>query len=340
MPERPLVAIPMGDPAGVGPEVTLKALLHDEVSSAARPLIIGDAGVLRKAADLLHLPVDIFAHHDPSEFSFTTPGAYLLDMENVDLERLQPGEISSMCAHASVAYVMKAADLALAGIVSAMATGPMNKAALQKAGYNFRGHTELLAERCNSEHVAMMLISPGRGERPHWLRVSHVTTHLALRQVPNALSESRILKTVELTHQALLRLGIREPRMALAALNPHASDGGLMGDEEARVLGPAIETARQLDYNIAGPIPADTVFLRHLQGEFDAVIALYHDQGHIPVKTHGFERAVNVTLGLPIIRTSVDHGTAFDIAWQGQAKEDSLVEAILLAARFAQKARN
>jgi 4-hydroxythreonine-4-phosphate dehydrogenase len=185
----------------------------------------------------------------------------------------------------------------------------------------------------------MMLITPGRGEIPMWLRVAHVTTHIAFAQVPAALSQANILKTIELSAQGLQQLGIDRPRLALAALNPHASDRSLMGVEEARLLDPVINIARQKGFNLSGPIPADTVFLRHMQGEFDGVIALYHDQGHIAAKTHGFDRAVNVTLGLPIIRTSVDHGTAFDIAWQGVAKEDSMVEAIRLASQLHRGAR-
>jgi 4-hydroxythreonine-4-phosphate dehydrogenase len=323
--EQPLVAVTMGDPAGVGPEVTLKALQREEVWRAARPLV----GI--------EMQIDSFS--DVEEASFKNQNPQVLDLANVEIESLHPGQVSMMCGHAAVGYIDKALDLTLSGAVSAIATGPINKAALQTAGYPFRGHTELLAERCKSAHVVMMLITPGRGEIPMWLRVAHVTTHIAFAQVPAALSQANILKTIELSAQGLQQLGIDRPRLALAALNPHASDRSLMGVEEARLLDPVINIARQKGFNLSGPIPADTVFLRHMQGEFDGVIALYHDQGHIAAKTHGFDRAVNVTLGLPIIRTSVDHGTAFDIAWQGVAKEDSMVEAIRLASQLHRGAR-
>jgi 4-hydroxythreonine-4-phosphate dehydrogenase len=337
--DRPLVAVTMGDPAGVGPEVTLKALQREEVWRTARPLVIGDADVLSEVSQRLGLAMQIDSFSDVEEASFENQNAQVLDLANVDIESLQPGQVSMMCGHAAVGYIEKALDLALSGTVSAIATGPINKSALRAAGYPFRGHTELLAKRCKSAHVVMMLITPGRGETPMWLRVAHVTTHIALAQVPGSLSRANILKTIELSDQGLQQLGIDRPRLALAALNPHASDRGLMGVEEAQLLDPVIKTARQKGFDLSGPVPADTVFLRHMQGEFDGVIALYHDQGHIAVKTHGFDRAVNVTLGLPIIRTSVDHGTAFDIAWQGVAKEDSLVEAIQLASQLQRGSR-
>lgn len=339
MSEVPLVAVTMGDPAGVGPEVTLKALLREEVWRVARPLIIGDARVLEEVSQRLEIPLQIDTLRSVEEATFENPSAQVLDLANVELDGLSPGKVSPMCGHAAVAYIDKALDLALSGNVSAIATGPINKSALRAAGYPFRGHTELLADRCEAAHVAMMLITPGRGDTPRWLRVTHATTHIALAQVSSSLSQARILKTIELFAEGLQLLGIDQPRIALAALNPHASDEGLMGDEEDRVLNPVVRTARQKGFDLSGPIPADTVFLRHMQGEFDGVVALYHDQGHIPVKTHGFDRAVNVTLGLPIVRTSVDHGTAFDIAWQGVAKEHSMVEAICLATQFKQGTR-
>jgi 4-hydroxythreonine-4-phosphate dehydrogenase len=325
----------MGDPAGVGPEVVLKALERDEVWRVSRPLVIGDAGTLRQVKRSLALALSICPCRQPGEAVFESRSVQVLDLENVDLTRLQPGAVSGLCGGAAAEYVFRAADLALAGDVSAIATASINKAALREAGLSYLGHTEILAERCGAKHVAMMLVTPGRGGEERWLRVIHVTTHIPLAEVPAAITEDEILRVIALASEGLYGLGIDDPRLAVAALNPHASDEGLMGDEEARVIAPAVEAGRSQGFSLAGPIPADTVFLRALRGEYDGVIALYHDQGHIAVKTHGFERAVNVTLGLPIIRTSVDHGTAFDIAWQGVASEDSLVEAIKLAAQFA-----
>lgn len=338
MGEKPLVAITMGDPAGVGPEVVLKAVERDEVWRVCRLLVVGDAETLYEVKRRVDLGLPICPLRQLSEADFKARSVQVLDLRNVDLTRLRPGAVSGLCGRAAVEYVFRAIDLALAGEVSAIATAPVNKAALREGGFSYLGHTEILAERCGARDVAMMLVTPGRGAVEQWLRVIHVTTHIPLNEVPAAITKDRILRVIDLASDGLCRLGIDHPRLAVAALNPHASDEGLIGDDEARLIAPAVEAGRSRGFNLAGPIPADTAFLRALRGEFDGVIALYHDQGHIPVKIHGFERAVNVTLGLPIIRTSVDHGTAFDIAWQGIASEDSLVEAIKLAAQLTSTA--
>jgi 4-hydroxythreonine-4-phosphate dehydrogenase len=215
--------------------------------------------------------------------------------------------------------------------VDAIATGPVNKEALRAAGCPHIGHTELLAELTGEERVTTMLATPG-------LRVVHVTRHVPLAQVANHITRERVLETIRLTDAGLREMGIARPRIAVAALNPHGGDGGLLGREEIEEIGPAVEAARAENVDAHGPIPADSVFFRAIRGEFDVVVAMYHDQGHIPIKTHGFERSVTVTLGLPLVRTSVDHGTAFDIAWQGIAHHESMVEAILLAARMVSTA--
>ncbi len=333
MKDKPLIAITMGDPAGVGPEVVVKALNHKLVQARARCLVIGDQMVLEDAAAALRTSLDLEILNERADINVVKKRLLFLSIPPSG--GFPVGRVDARCGQASVNYILAAIDLALSHQVSAIATAPINKAALQAAGIPFKGHTEILAEKTGSQDVAMMLVTPGRGKDPQWLRVTHATTHIPLKDVPASLSIDRILKTVEATQRGLNGLGIGSPRLALAALNPHASDEGLMGDEEEQILLPAVAAAQHQGYDIAGPIPADTVFLRAMNGEFDAVIALYHDQGHIPVKTHGFERAVNITLGLPIIRTSVDHGTAFDIAWKNQADEASMVEAILLAAAIA-----
>lgn len=334
MPDRPLLAVTMGDPAGIGPEVVLKALARDEVWNTARPLVIGDTVVLREVAARCGWTPTLRAVRDLTQAEFESREVQVLDLNQIALDDVTPGGISAQCGRASAAYLFRAIDLAMAGEVAGIVTAPINKAALREAGLVYRGHTEILAERCGARKVAMMLVGPGRGPTDEWLRVVHATTHVSLAEAVRLLTPERIVDTAAIAQEGLRRLGVSRPRIAVAALNPHAGDEGLMGDEEARIVAPAIEAARARGYDVVGPIPADTVFLRALQGEFDVVIALYHDQGHIAVKTHGFERAVNVTLGLPIVRTSVDHGTAFDIAWQGKARETSLVEAIKLAARF------
>jgi 4-hydroxythreonine-4-phosphate dehydrogenase len=335
MTEHPLIAITMGDPAGVGPEVVMKALNHPRVPSVGRLVVIGNHDVLKRAAASLDIQLHLELINDLTEIDRTLTQAYLLEQPPFPSAGFPSGHVDATCGQAAVNYILCAIDLALAGHIDAIATAPINKASLQAAGIDYKGHTELLADKTKSPDVAMMLVTPGRSDEPKWLRVTHATTHIPLGDVASALNAERILKTVDITAKGLGQLGLHSPRLALAAFNPHASDEGLMGDEEVRILAPAVEEAQQRGYDLQGPIPADTVFLRALQGEFDAVIALYHDQGHIPAKTHGFERAVNITLGLPIIRTSVDHGTAFDIAWKGIANEDSMVEAILLAARMA-----
>ena len=241
---------------------------------------------------------------------------------------LQPGAVSAAAGRAAVDYIEQAVELAQAGMVDGIATGPINKAALKEAGVPYIGHTELLAALTGEERVTTMLATPG-------LRAVHVTRHVPLGEVAAYITRERVLETIRLTDAGLKDMGIPHPRVAVAALNPHGGDEGLIGREEIEAIGPAVEAAQAVGIDAHGPIPADSVFFRAIQGEFDVVVAMYHDQGHIPIKTHGFERSVTVTLGLSIVRTSVDHGTAFDIAWQGVAHEESMVEAIRLAAQMA-----
>jgi 4-phospho-D-threonate 3-dehydrogenase / 4-phospho-D-erythronate 3-dehydrogenase len=324
---RPIIAITVGDPAGVGPEVTLKALAREEVWACCRPLVVGDARVMAKAIDLVGATLAFHTITEAIDAAFDSAAPDLIDLGNVDVDTLGLGRVSASAGRASVDYIEKAVELARAGQVDAIATGPINKAALKAAGVPFIGHTELLADLTGEERVTTMLATPG-------LRVVHVTRHVPLAQVAKYITRENVLETTRLTDAGLKQMGIAVPRLAVAALNPHGGDDGLMGREELDVIGPAVESARVEGIDACGPIPADSVFFRAIRGEFDAVVAMYHDQGHIPIKTHGFERSVTVTLGLPIVRTSVDHGTAFDIAWQGLAHEESMVEAICLAAQL------
>jgi 4-hydroxythreonine-4-phosphate dehydrogenase len=330
--ERPIIAVTMGDPAGVGPEITAQALTRGEIWNGCRPLVVGDADVMAQAAELVAAPLAFRSIADVAEARFDPAAPDVLDLCNVDPARLRPGEVSAANGQASVDYVERAARLALAGEVSGITTGPVNKAALQTAGIPHIGHTELLAALTGEEQVTTMLATPG-------LRVVHVTRHVPLREVAALITQERVLETIRLADAGLRKMSIPHPRLAVAALNPHGGDEGLLGREEIEEIAPAVEAARAEGIEAHGPIPADSVFFRAIQGEFDAVVAMYHDQGHIPIKTHGFERSVTVTLGLPIVRTSVDHGTAFDIAWQGLASEESMVEAIRLAARLASERR-
>ncbi|HEY64341.1 MAG TPA: 4-hydroxythreonine-4-phosphate dehydrogenase PdxA [Caldilineae bacterium] len=326
--DRPLLAITMGDPAGIGPEIVLKALGHEEVYHQCRPLVIGDRRILQRAEAwvgierLTYEPIE-----NPAEGAYTSGIVTLMDLGNADPEAIPPGEITAAAGRAAVEYVTKACDLAMAGEVDAIVTAPLNKEAMNLAGFPYAGHTELLAERTRAGKVSMLLVGPT-------LRVIHVTTHVSLGEAIRRVTRDRVREVIGLAHQACKALGIPRPRIAVAGLNPHAGEGGLFGDEERREIAPAIETARSNGWDVTGPLPPDTVFLRAVKGEFDIVVAMYHDQGHIPMKLLAFDSGVNVTIGLPIIRTSVDHGTAFDIAGSGQARETSLLAAIEVAVQM------
>lgn len=324
---HPIIAITMGDPAGVGPEIAARALTREEVWACCRPLIIGDGQVLVQSIALVNAQLIPHSITDVTEARFDPTAPDVLDLQNVDLTALKPGRASASAGRAAVEYVERAVELAQTGRVDGIATGPINKAALQAAGVPYIGHTELLAALTDAQRVTTMLATPG-------LRVVHVTRHVPLREVAAHITRARVLETIRLTDAGLQGMGIAGPRLAVAALNPHSGDDGLVGREEIEVIEPAVEVARAEGIDVHGPVPADSVFFRAIRGEFDAVVAMYHDQGHIPIKTYGFERSVTVTLGLPIVRTSVDHGTAFDIAWQGVASEESMVEAIQLASRL------
>jgi 4-hydroxythreonine-4-phosphate dehydrogenase len=325
---RPVVAVTMGDPAGVGAEVTVKGF--DAAREHARPVVVGDAGVVREAVRACGLDHEVTAV-DGVTAALAADGVPVYDLDNVgDPDH---GVVREDYGRASLEYVETAIDLALAGEVDAIATAPINKQATRLAGAEHAGHTGLLAERTGTEEYAMMLI-----EEP--LRVTHVSTHVPLREACDLVTTGAVRSTVRVTDEALRDLGIESPTVAVAGLNPHASDGGLLGDTEAEAIEPAVAAAREAGIDAVGPESPDTVFGRAVAGEFDCVVAMYHDQGHIPIKTLGAAggrtvSGVNVTIGLPIVRTSVDHGTAFDIAGQGVASEASLVQAVETAARLA-----
>lgn len=323
---KPVLAITMGDPAGVGPEVIVKALEHDQVWQACRPVVIGDARWMIEAAHIVGTKRAVQA-----VTSILDAGAHnsmdVLDLANVPKDFVR-GQVSAAGGRAAYEYIERAVRLALNHQADAIVTAPLNKEALHAAGKMFAGHTEILAELCGVKGTVMMLTCPR-------LRVSHVSTHVSLREALTRVTTERVMRVIQLTHDALVRMGIAAPRLAVAGLNPHAGENGLFGNEEEKIIAPAIQAAQHVGIDARGPFPPDTIFWRATQGEFDAVIAMYHDQGHIPMKLLGFFDGVNVTLGLPIIRTSVDHGTAFDIAGTGRADERSMVAAILLAAQMA-----
>lgn len=322
---KPIIAITIGDPAGVGPEVTVAALAAKETYRLCRPLVIGDARVLTKAVELRKLPLAVRPVSTVAAARFTYGTIDVFDLANVELDKLQVGQVSALAGKAAVEYVIKAVQLAQSKEVNAIATGPLNKEAMNLAGFHYIGHTELLNDLTHTFRTSTMLVAGN-------LRVTHVTRHIPLGEVARLITKERVLETIVVTDEGLRCLGLVHPRLAVAALNPHGGEGGLLGREELEHIAPAVAEAQRMGIHAQGPYPADSIFFRAIAGEFDAVVAMYHDQGHIPVKVHDFEGSFTVTLSLPIVRTSVDHGTAFDIAWKGLASPRSMVEAIKAAA--------
>ena len=320
----------MGDPAGIGPEVVLKAVAEEEVRRLCVPVIIGDAQALAHTARTLDLQsgYDIIRVEEPFPDQLSEPVIYHLD--NIS-GYIEPGIESGAAGKAAAGYIEAAVELCAAGSIDAIATAPINKRALFLGGYSFPGHTEFLAHLTGAEEYAMAFVAAN-------LRIVLLSTHVPLAEAIRMVERDRMVNVINLAHRELQRWGIERPRLALAALNPHGAEGGLFGVEEASEMMPAIEACRRDEINIQGPFSADTVFLRASRGEFDAVVACYHDQAMIPVKCLSFGEAVNVTLGLPFIRTSVDHGTAFDIAGKGLAEHSSMVAAIKLAAELSTQA--
>jgi 4-hydroxythreonine-4-phosphate dehydrogenase len=324
----PLVAITMGDAAGTGPEIITKSLALPELRAVCRPVVIGDAAAMTRALRFTGVSLKIRAIKDVAEATSAPGEIDVLDLANLDLATLKLGHVDPQAGHAAYEYIKLATELALAGRVSAVVTSSINKESLNAAGHHFDGHTGLLAHLCDRPDATMMLVADK-------LRVSHVSTHVPLRVAIDRVKPDRILTVLRLTHDAVRRLGIDRPRLAVAGLNPHAGENGLFGDEEEKFITPAIVQARALGLDVHGPFAGDTIFFRTLQGEFDAGVAMYHDQGHVAAKMLGIWRGVNVTLGLPIIRTSVEHGTDFANAGTGRADPRSLNEALKLAAAMA-----
>lgn len=323
----------MGDVCGIGPEVIVKALSHPEVYAFCRPLVVGDADVL--AANLAHSArtLEVRAVDAPERGRYRFGQIDLWAPVELDHSRVETGRVCPEAGRAAVEWVVGAVDLAVAGRIDGIATAPLNKEAMNRAGFSYAGHTELLADRLDVADVRLMLAS----ER---LNVAHVTGHVALGRVPEQLTEARVYDTIRLLHGALEDMGRRDPRIAVCGLNPHAGEAGILGREDAESIRPAVQKAKTVGMRVEGPLPADTVFLKAYNGGFDGVVAMYHDQGHAPVKLVAFHDAVNVTLGLPIVRVSVDHGTAFDIAGQGVADEANMLETLRLGARLALKRRD
>ncbi len=327
--DKPLIGVTMGDPAGIGPEICAKALTAAEVTAVANCLVIGDRRCLRQGLKLSGLSgVEINPVKSADEARFQPGLINVLDLGNADPARIKLGQVSKAAGQAAFEYVTTAIRLAKDGAIDGIATGPINKEAIRKAGHKFAGHTEILAHYTGTKDYAMMFVSDK-------LWVILVTTHLPLQAVSRTITKKNVLKTIRLAHETLSRVRGRKPRIGVAGLNPHAGEHGLFGREEIRVIKPAVDEAKKAGMDVTGPLSPDAIFYLANAGMYDIVVAMYHDQGLIPLKLLSFNRSVNVTVGLPIVRTSVDHGTGFDIAGKGWAKPQSMIEAIQVAAHFS-----
>ncbi len=334
--ERPILGISVGDPGGIGPEVTAKALDRKDIYELCRPLAVGDARVMEDVFQFTKLNMRLNVVDKPGDGLYQFGTVDILDMANMDLAHLRYKQVTPEQGQASFEYVAKIIDLALSREIDGTVTGPINKAAINAAGHHYAGHTEIYGELCGTRDYAMMLAEGN-------FRVVHVSSHVSLREACDRVKKDRIVRVIQLTHDALKRLGISSPRIGVAGLNPHCGEGGIFGTEDEKEIRPAVEHAVKSGKNVEGPIPSDTVFPKMRGGQYDAVVVMYHDQGHIPIKLVGFQydakfrtwgavSGINITLGLPIVRTSVDHGTAFGKAGEGRANPQSMIEAIRMAA--------
>ena len=327
---KPIIGITMGDPAGVGPEITCKMFANKTVYDFCKPLVVGDSACLNEGMKVGKVSLLLNSIKKVSEGKFIPGIIDVFDLHNVDIKSLKMGEAQAMAGKACVEYIKRAVELATVGEIDAIVTGPINKKAMNMGGYKYSGHTELLADLTNTKDFAMLLVTGP-------LKVIHVSTHVSLAEAIRRVQKERVMTVIKLADQALRELGVAHPRVAVAGLNPHAGEDGMFGNEEIETIAPAIEAMRKTGIEVSGPIAPDTIFMRAKKGEFDVVVAMYHDQGHVAIKMLGFELGVNVSIGLPIIRTSVDHGTAYRRAGRklGTGDPSSLLEATRLATQMA-----
>jgi len=339
--KRPILGISAGDPGGIGPEISAKALNEEDIYDHCRPLLVADSGIVEDVLGFTDVKLEINPVKHVREALFRHGTIDVLDLENMPINLLRYKQVTADQGKASFEYVAKVIELATNNLVDGTVTGPINKAAINAAGHHYAGHTEIYATLTDTRDYSMML---AHGD----FRVTHISTHVSLRQACDLVKKERVSRVVDLTHDALKNFGLSEPRIGVAGLNPHCGEEGMFGHEDDEEILPAVEHARQKGYQVEGPIPADTIFSKMKGGMFDAVVVMYHDQGHIPMKFFGFQydqktgqweamSGVNITLGLPIVRTSVDHGTAFGKAGEGRANPQSMIEAIKLGALLARK---
>ncbi|WP_226536159.1 4-hydroxythreonine-4-phosphate dehydrogenase PdxA [Fictibacillus halophilus] len=328
--ERAIIAIPMGDPAGIGPEITMKSLTKKEIYDVSKPLVIGDAAVLEKAIAIVGADLTINEVSSPAEGKYELGTVDVINLNNIDMDQLQYGEVSAQGGQGAFEYIKKAVELAMAGEVKALATTPINKESLKAAKVPYIGHTEMLEALAGSNDPLTMFEVRG-------MRIFFLTRHLSLKDAIDAMTKERVHDYLIRCDRALARLGVENRKWAVAGLNPHGGEGGLFGWEEVEQIRPGIELAAADGINVVGPVPADSVFFQALNGKYDAVLSLYHDQGHIAAKMTDFHGTISITNGLPFLRTSVDHGTAFDIAGKNIAESTSMEQCIKLAAQYAPK---
>ena len=329
---RTKIAIPMGDPAGVGPEIVVKTAVSKEILDLCDLVVIGDKNILEKAIEICQVNLKIHTIKNIEEGKYEKGILNVIDLENVDINTLEYGQVQGMCGKAAFEYIKKCVELAMEHKVDAIATTPINKESLKAGNVNYIGHTEILGDLSNSRDPLTMFEVDN-------MRVFFLTRHMSLRRACDAITKERVLEYIERCTKALKQLGV-SGKMAVAGLNPHSGEHGLFGDEEVKEITPAIEEAQKLGYDVVGPVGADSVFHQALQGRYAAVLSLYHDQGHIATKTYDFERTIAITLDMPFLRTSVDHGTAFDIAGKGIVSAVSMIEAVKLAAKYAPNFKN
>ena len=330
---KAIIAVPMGDPAGIGPEITVKSFLNSEVLEAANSIVVGDKKIIDKALEITGTDLQVNVIKEVEEADFSGNAINLIDLNNIDTDTFKFGEVQKQCGKAAFEYIEHAIKLAMDGKVDAMATTPINKESLKAAEVPFIGHTEMLEELTNSHDPLTMF-------QVRSLRIFFLTRHLSVKAAIDQMTAERVHDYIKRSYDALIKLGVKEPKLAVAGLNPHSGEGGLFGNEEIDEITPGIKRAQKDGYEVAGPVPADSVFFQALNGRYDAVISLYHDQGHIAAKMTDFHKTISITNGLPFLRSSVDHGTAFDIAGQNIASSESMEECIKLAGEYALTFRN
>ncbi len=328
MNKKAIIAVPMGDPAGIGPEITVKSFLNKDILNSSDIVVVGDRNVIERALEITNVELNVNVIESVKDANFETGTIDLIDMKNVNMDEFEFGEIQAQCGQAAFDYIEKAIDLAMKNEVDALATTPINKESLYAAKVPFIGHTEMLEELTNSHDPLTMF-------QVLDLRIFFLTRHLSLKDAIDQMTKERIRDYVERSHDALIKLGVENPKLAVAGLNPHSGENGLFGMEEVDEITPGIEWSKKDGYDVTGPVPADSVFFQALNGKYDAVISLYHDQGHIAAKMTDFHKTISITNGLPFLRSSVDHGTAFDIAGKNIASSESMEEAIKLAGKYA-----